>query len=275
MTRQFADQYPRDDRGYILFPRDVERRRAMFPEEVFQHPAKANMFLIEELVEYLTKPGDTLLDPFAGTGTLMMAAAKGRHVILMELEEMFLGLLHESADGFLIGTPEEQARLGNIIILPGDCRQLLPIPCQHIIFSPPYANVSAVGNPFTGRSTYGKGQDKFKEGFEAYSGKESSRLNLGLLNPFLFGQAMQRVYRLIAESLRPGGTMTVIIRDMMGADGRTLLSKDCIRGANLAGLPLAEWHKHQRPGSPRTDLAKSRGTEAIRDEDVIIFRKAG
>ncbi len=285
MTKSFAEQYKRDADGYIHFPRDVERRRALFPEEVFQHPAKANMFLIEELVEYLTEPGDTLLDPFAGTGTLMMAALLGRHVILLELEEMFVELLHKAADELykdaaaayeLPGSYPEgpDPRMGNIIIIPGDCRQLLPLPCDHVIFSPPYANVSAVGNPFTGRSTYGKEQDKFKEGFEAYSGKESSKLNLGLLNPFLFGQTMTKIYKLLAESLRPGGTMTVIIRDMMGSDGRVMLSADCIRGAKKAGLELKEWHKHLRPGSPRTDLAMSRGTEAIRDEDILILRKA-
>ena len=74
MSKSFAPDYPRNEQGWILFPRDVEWRRKLFPDGVFEHPAKANMFLIQELVRYLTEPGDVVLDPFGGTGTLLIGA---------------------------------------------------------------------------------------------------------------------------------------------------------------------------------------------------------
>lgn len=271
----FAERYPREEHGWVVFPRDQAERRKLFPEGVFKHPAKASMFLVRELVEHLTEPGETILDPFAGTGTILLAATMGRHVICIELEQVFLELIHQAADMLRdpdIGGPD----LGNCIILPGDCRQMLPVPCDHAMFSPPYANISVRGNPFTGRATYDSrqkegGPDKFKEGMDVYSGEQSSRLNMGLLNPFYFGRQMRRVYSLLHRSIREGGTMTVIVRDMMGSDGRVMLAADCVRQAEGAGFRLDEWHKHLRPGSPRTDLEESRGHEVIRDEDVLIF----
>jgi site-specific DNA-methyltransferase (adenine-specific) len=45
------------------------------------------LFVFEELVKRVTKPGDTILDPFLGSGTTMIAALKhGRKCIGIELE---------------------------------------------------------------------------------------------------------------------------------------------------------------------------------------------
>ena len=85
MTK-YAEQYPLDpETGWIKFPVDQKWRHEIFPDEVFKHPAKANMYLIDALVDHLTKPGESIIDPFGGTGTLMIAALKGRKVTLIEL----------------------------------------------------------------------------------------------------------------------------------------------------------------------------------------------
>ena len=65
MPKVFAEQYDREKMGemdLILFPRDIEWRRTLFPQGVFEHPAKMNMYMCQELIRYLTKPGDTILD---------------------------------------------------------------------------------------------------------------------------------------------------------------------------------------------------------------------
>jgi hypothetical protein len=41
--------------------------RRFFPREAVRHPAKANLNLIERLIELVSPPGDLILDPFAGT----------------------------------------------------------------------------------------------------------------------------------------------------------------------------------------------------------------
>jgi DNA modification methylase len=50
-----------------------------------KHPAQKPLALVERLVELATNPGDLLLDPFAGTGTLAVAATRlGRRWVLIE-----------------------------------------------------------------------------------------------------------------------------------------------------------------------------------------------
>src|SRR3990170_4731851 len=83
----FASEYNRNEDGWILFPRDTgDRKSLFFPEEVNQHPAKMNFHLQQAIIEYVAQPGNTLLDPFGGTGTLMIAALQGCRVILLEIE---------------------------------------------------------------------------------------------------------------------------------------------------------------------------------------------
>ena len=62
----------------VRFERDSHLRRRLFVQESFHHQARANLYLIAHLVGCYTKEGDHLLDPMAGTGSLMIAARVGR-----------------------------------------------------------------------------------------------------------------------------------------------------------------------------------------------------
>lgn len=55
-----------------------------------EHPCPKPLALIRELVRLFTDPGDLILDPFAGSGTLGLAARlEGRRAILVEREERY------------------------------------------------------------------------------------------------------------------------------------------------------------------------------------------
>lgn len=54
------------------------------------HPTQKPLALLEHLVGTLSRPGDTVIDPFAGTGTTLAAAVNlGRRVIGIEKEERY------------------------------------------------------------------------------------------------------------------------------------------------------------------------------------------
>lgn len=54
------------------------------------HPTPRNLEHVEWLVAHYTRPGQTILDPFCGSGTTLVAAAKlGRHAIGIEIDEEF------------------------------------------------------------------------------------------------------------------------------------------------------------------------------------------
>ena len=93
LTTKFAPQYERDKNNLIHFPSDTSRRKAMFVQESFEHPAKANISMVEELIKFTSKEGDLILDPFGGTGTLMIGDEMGRRVVLMELNPRYCTII--------------------------------------------------------------------------------------------------------------------------------------------------------------------------------------
>ena len=135
--KQFAPNYIREEHGWILFPSDTSYRAQIFPEEVNKHSAKANVHLIQACIEYVSAPGDRLLDPFGGTGTLMIGALAGRDVVLIEISPVFhelqrtaLKRLEEIAPG----------ASDHVTLINAPLQTVLPMPnfADHIIFSPPY-----------------------------------------------------------------------------------------------------------------------------------------
>lgn len=135
--KEFAPEYERNDKGWIKFPSDSAYRKQMFPEEVNKHPAKANVYLVQSIIEYVSEEGQVLIDVMAGTGTLMVGALIGREVICVEISKKFhniqktaLARLEEIAPGIS----------DHIVLINLPCQKYLPIPdlADHIIFSPQY-----------------------------------------------------------------------------------------------------------------------------------------
>ena len=202
MSKQFASEYSLNDQGWVKFPSDSVYRKAMFPPEVNQHPAKANVYLVQSIIEYVSDAEETLLDVMAGTGTLMVGALIGRRVICVEISEKFHKMQLAALDKLESIAPGIS---GQVSCLNVACQLFLPIPnfCNHVIFSPQYAGIMKT-----------KGTDKWNAetayDFAEYSAQP---LNLGTMSEFLWVQEMGKVYEKCFNSITPGGTMTLIIKD--------------------------------------------------------------
>jgi len=277
MDKSFASRYFRNEHGWILFPRDVEYRRSLFPNpklgsatDVFQHPAKMQLYLVESLVEYLTEPGDWILDPFGGTGSTALALRSGRNVVLIEIEESFNTIIHETAellvpDGHQLPHPNGWSWLappgfGELRVYLGDNRKMVPLigkdRIKAVITSPPYS---------TALKNAGRLQATMREEYA------HNFANMGNLNPFYWEQAMKELWKGLAEVVIPGGYVAMVNKDMMRSGQRENLSLGLLRGA--AGFQYKEWYKWATPGTQRTLAMKAKGAEAVLDEDILIFRK--
>lgn len=74
---QFPGKRPRD---LITFPK--------VPSNMVVHPTEKPVGLLANLITSVTKPGDLILDPFAGSGSTLIAAYKtGRRYIGVELDD--------------------------------------------------------------------------------------------------------------------------------------------------------------------------------------------
>jgi len=269
MDKKFAPEYSRTDEGWVRFPSDAQYRKGMFPEEVNKHPAKANVYLIQSIIEYVSEEGQTLLDPMGGTGTLMVGALVGREVICVEISEYFHGLQVRALEALERIAPgiSEHIMLVNL-----PCQQYLPIPdlADHIIFSPPYASIMKVGEK------QGKLQTEFL-GDIAYE-YSNNPLNLGLMNDFIWGQELEKIYAKCFKTLKVGGTMSVIVKDHYekqkdGVRKRIPLSQAARDACIRAGFKDHSWHKWAAPGSAFTNIYRSRGWDVVEDEDIVIMQK--
>ena len=260
-------KYPVDENGLILYPDDSEWRRSIFPEKVFRHPAKANLHIISDVVDYTTEPGDTVMDIMAGTGSIMIAAMRDRRVVCIELEEGYQKLLFEGRQRIEELYPDAR---DIITILCGDCRDFLPIPVNHILFSPPYSscmNIRKVRKQKEGADDYLVEQDRQMMEYSKHP------RNLSKLNTFLYNQTMERIYKLCWQSILPGGTLTIIIKDRIENGERVYLSKWVDKVCRGIGFTLFGWFKWKAPGSGFTNIARSQGRLVVDDEDIILYRK--
>lgn len=267
----FADHRERNDSGQLLYPRDVElRRRLGFIEEVFKHPAKANLHVLQDLIEYCTQPGERIMDITAGTGSILLACTMGRKVTCIDLNPMYIDWMRRSA---------QQMRLepGSYAVLEGDCRELLPLPCDAILFSPPYANVLHAGGGILDREAIGQqlkeysGTAKVLYNPDEYVGQNSK--NLGVLPEFRFNIAMKQIYQKCLDSVRPGGFLALLIKDAMRQQKVTPLGWHHVQMLGKAGWEMDSWVQWDAPGMQFKDIHRAQGHKVVEGEHIIVMRR--
>lgn len=263
-SRRFAPEYPLNEQGWIKFPSDQSYRKNMFPEEVNRHPAKANVFLIQSIIEYVSEPGQLLLDPMAGTGTLMVGALVGRDIICIDISTLFYELMMKARirlEEIAPGTGE------HISIFNIPCQQFLPLHgnvVDHIIFSPQYAGIMKT-----------KGTDSWNKdtgyAFEEYS---KSPLNLGTMSDFIWSREMETIYKKCYETLKPNGSMTLIVKDHMEKGKRVQLVQKAIDASIRIGFTHnpEEHFRWAAPGMPYTAARRAKGIETVDDESIVVLR---
>jgi 16S rRNA G966 N2-methylase RsmD len=261
MDKVFAPNYTKNEQGWYIFPACANYRKSLFPEEAGEHIARANVYLVEEIIKYVSEPGDTLLDIMAGSGTIMVGALTGRRVICIEIEKDYQDTIVKGIDKLDSIKPGVR---NLITLIPGDANVILPIPgINHIIFSPPYAQIMKMSKP-TGiqAEMYSKGA--------TYQRTEG---NVGKLNTFLYNQKMERIYKKCFDSLVPGGTMTVIIKDYIQDQKRVYISDWVMQSCSNIGFQLKDWFKWDAPGTFFHNFREARGENIVTEEEIIILEK--
>ena len=123
----------------LVLRSDTRQRKQRFTSKSFAHPAKMVLPLQFWLIEHYSKPGDWILDPMAGSGTLLVACSLSRHVILVELESKYVSMARENWKRIQQVGPEMLHMMGEARIKQGDARNLEGILVDYIITSPPYS----------------------------------------------------------------------------------------------------------------------------------------
>ena len=268
MDKQFAPHIPKNSEGWWLFPRERSgsERKAIFPEIVMQHHAKLHVGLTRAIIEYVSNPGDVIMDPMGGSGTVMLAALMGRYVTLVEIEPKYHDMEQQVLLWFAV--QHDHTVMDRVTLINADSKLILPIPCNHIITSPPYADAF---KPSKELSKFVK--DKYRAEEEWYGTYAHTQGNVGLVNTFLYNQLMEKLYHLYYQSVLPGGTCTIVTKDTTEKGQRVYLSRWIIKTCLEAGFELHQWYKHELLGGPFQDMRRAKGQATVDDEDLIIFRR--
>jgi len=263
---EFAPDFERDDNGWIKFPRDTELRKMLFPDtDPTEHIAKANMIMVRELVSHFTERGETILDPFAGTGTIMVACTIGREAMMIELGTHFIDTIESNIQSMKAQVPDIEKMA---TLIPGNANSILPIPdwVDHLCFSPPYP----MG--LKKKTMSEVGIEKAYKHAHIYS-EEGGQDNFTNLNQFFYHQKIYKFYEKCLETVKPGGTMTVIIKDHIEQGKRQENPERTVRDCLKMGWELLERNKWLAMGGAFTAFNRASGLETVDDEDLITFRK--
>ncbi|MEM2233165.1 MAG: DNA methyltransferase [Nitrososphaerota archaeon] len=250
------------------------------------HPARANVYLLERLVEGLTAGGETVLDPMAGTGsTGVVAAMMGRDAVVMDIEPRYHQFMQHAARRVeALGL----SWTGEVHVVLGDARRAhellaemgLPRP-DTIITSPPYPGVKlAAGDPARRLERLlraGHDPKRYLSRFRAAVRGDypMSPDNIARLRGESYWDAMRQVYASARELVRPGGSIAVIVRARVRGGAivdvpeltRLALIDAGWRPFLCLRVPLSSpsiWHHIRRRRSP--------GYPVVDAEHVIVAR---
>jgi methylase of polypeptide subunit release factors len=249
----------------------------------------AGMPLLTWLVARYTAPGDTLADPMAGTGSLLLAATLQRNVILREVEPRWLDICQRNAASI-----RDRAGMfaGTIQVGQHDAREPWGYTCDHIIVSPPYGNKISARQTTRNRATtlqrLVRQRDTFVSdrwrsllrqqemsgalGAEYFHYGESSA-QIGHLRGAAYWQAMTPIYRYARVALRPGGFLIVVIKDHIANRQRVCTADATVQVCEAIGFRLLE--RHQRAlGSLSLwqRRRKERGEPVVEEEDILVLQ---
>ena len=180
------------------------------------HPAKFPEELCESFVQYFTRAGMWVFDPFAGTGSTLIAALRhGRKAVGIEIHPGFARLAKERVQA--AGYTGTDAR-----VIVGDSRELARIwvraklpDVQLVLTSPPYWDM--LGKSRGGsRSAH---RDRASAGLSTtYSLNPKDLGNLHHYEAFL--ASVVDVLRSTGKVLSPGRYLVVVAQNLRDVDGR-------------------------------------------------------
>lgn len=184
-------------KSWILFNAlhsDLKEERGV-TKETAAHPATFSPTMISEFVKFFTKEGQTVLDPFAGIGSTLVACDRtGRKGIGIELNKKYAKIA--------------KMRTKQEVIL-DDARNIskmkLPI-IDYSISSPPYWNILH-------RSTGNFKERREKNNYDTKYSEENA--DLGNIEDYSqFIEEIFKVYEQIYSILKNKGYITVIIKNV-------------------------------------------------------------
>lgn len=187
----------------------------------YKHPAPFLIKDVQKNIEMFTKSGMTVLDPFVGSGTTIIASNQiGRHCIGIDLNLEYKTIAEERIQELNLNDYEYILGDSNVVI-----KDITEV--DYIITSPPYHNI--LRNDAKGiRNNNGK---KYRigarDGVDYYSDHENDLGNFNEYNDFIV--ALKSIMSECFKKLKKGKYCTIIISDFTVNKKEVFVQGDVVR----------------------------------------------
>ncbi|WP_165423490.1 TRM11 family SAM-dependent methyltransferase [Ktedonosporobacter rubrisoli] len=205
------------------------------------HGANKPPQLMSQLIEFFTKPGGRVLDPFAGVGGTLIGASickKPRQALGIEINQKWVDIYRQII-------AESQGELLAQELIRGDCLQILPTlereSFDFIATDPPY-NIHLEQTMSNDR--YAEMYSNRRTDYDMHSDDPSDLANLASYEAYL--NAMEHVFETCFALLKPQKYMVVIVRNAYQHGEYIFTHVDLARRARLHGfIPKGEiiWYQ--------------------------------
>lgn len=190
----------------------------------YAHPAPFMVKDIQKLVSMFTKGGMTVLDPFVGSGTTLIACnGIGRNSIGIDLNEDYKSLFYSRlSEGQITVNTTMDYLVGNSLMVLEDIEEV-----DYIVTSPPYFNILKNASKGT-RNNSGKSfRMSAREGVEFYSNMEEDIGNIDEYDSFL--ASLLAILQKAFFKLKANKYATIIISDFTVNKKERSVQSDIIR----------------------------------------------
>lgn len=252
------------------FKRDAQLRARLFDARSFEHDAKANLYLLAYLVDRYTKPGDLVLDPMGGTGSLYLSAPIGaRWIVCGELESWLMPILEKNRRRM-----SDWARRPAPVAYQGDAAKL-PIAsgsAAACLFSPPYWDTFSDWNV----SSHRLKKNHLGPHGSAYADERGSKVKRNAGNEHVYEAYLRRmrpIYQECQRVLAPGGRLILIVKDSIHHGQRVPIVDDTVTMLRALNFRIEEVLTREAPLSLYRNIDKGLGRPVIKDEQVIVAQQ--
>lgn len=205
------------------------------------HGANKPPELMRQLIEFFTKPGGRVLDPFAGVGGTLLGASickRPREALGIEINPKWVDIYHQVI-------AESQGALQEQTLLCEDCLHVLPelepASFDFIAADPPY-NIHLAQTMSNGR--YASNHRNRHTDYDMHSDDPADLANLDSYEAYL--DTMERVFAYCYTVLKPHKYMVIIVRNAYQHGEYIFTHVDLARRARLHGfVPKGEiiWYQ--------------------------------